>query len=118
MHEERRQQVRFRTYRPVRVRALTSSHFIETLTKNLSMGGLRCVSSQIFPVASELNIELLCFPGEEPLTFRGRTTWFQMLSNSEGIDLGVSFVNTTEFNKRRLSVCLERLFEQPPSAHR
>ena len=85
---------------------------IETLTKDLSIGGLRCVSPTLLPVSTELNLELVLSTGDEPLTVRGRTVWFQILPQSEQFDLGISFLDLPPITKRRLSVYIERLSSQ------
>ena len=109
---ERRTSPRIRAYRPVRLHK-PSSPQIETLTKNLSLGGVRCLSSTVFPVSSELNLELMFSTGEEPLAARGCMIWFQIVPHSEQFDLGIAFVDMAPQTKRRLSVYLDRLAQYP-----
>ena len=112
MGEERRSAPRIRAYRPVRLHNPSTPQVIETLTKDLSIGGLRCVSPTLLPVSTELNLELVLSTGDEPLTMRGRMAWFQVLPQSEQFDLGISFLDLAPRTKRRLSAYLERLSSQ------
>ena len=107
--EERRASPRIRVYHPVRLHRPSTPQAVETLTKDLSVGGLRCISPELFPVSSELSIELVLSNGEEPFTVRGQTRWFRMIPNSDQFYVGISFLELSPQNKRRLSVYLERL---------
>ena len=88
---------------------------VETLTKDLGPGGLCCLSSTLFPVATELGVELVLSAGREPLSVRGKTAWFRMIPHSEQFDVGIVFQEMTLEDKRRLSAYLERLVNQSPS---
>lgn len=112
MGEERRATPRIRAYRPVRLHHAGIPRVVETLTKDLAVGGLRCVSQVLFPVSTEVNVELMLSTGSEPLTARGRAVWFQTIPHSEQFDLGISFLDLAPADKRRLSVYLDRLSSQ------
>ncbi len=109
MAEERRSTPRFRAYRPVRLHGSSSPQVVETLTKDLAIGGLRFLSPTLFPVSTELSLELVLSTGDEPLTTRGRTLWFHTIPQSEQFDIGISFLDMTPQSKRRLSAYLDRL---------
>ena len=113
MGEERRSTARVRAYRPVRLHKSIGTQVIETLTKDLALGGLRCVCPILFPVSTEVNIEFLLSTGDEPLTARGRTAWFRPIPQSEQFDSGITFLDMPQQNKRRLSAYLDRLSSQP-----
>ena len=112
MSEEYRSTQRFRAYLPVRVHRAHTPHVIETLTKDIGMSGLRCISSMVCPVSSEVSLELVLGSHSEALELRGRTVWFQTIPHSEQFDLGIVFLDLSPQNKRRLSVYLERLSVQ------
>ncbi len=112
MIEERRSAPRFRAYFPVRLHKATSPPVIETLTKDLSVGGMRCLSPTIYPVSTEVSVELMLGPGEEQLTLRGKTAWFLTLSGSDQFEFGIQFFDLTPQYKRRLSVFLDRLSQR------
>ena len=106
---DRRNTPRFRAYRPVRLQKPGSLQIVETLTKDLGVGGLRCVSPALFPVSTEVNVELVLSSGEEPFSIRGRTVWFLMIPHSEQVELGIEFIELENQNKRRLSVYIDYL---------
>ena len=109
MTEERRQAPRIRAYRPVRLHSSGIAQPIETLTKDISQGGARFLSVLLIPVGTELQLELALVNGQEPITGRGRATWFRALPDSEQFEVGLSFSNFPDHEQRRLSACLSRL---------
>jgi hypothetical protein len=118
MNAERRQSPRVRVYHPVRVHRLVPTQLIETLTKDLSLGGLRCMSMLPLPIASELQLEVVLFAGEEPFTVSGHTVWFQFVPSGEQYEIGIAFDALSPQDKRRLSVYFDNLSRQlsPSSA--
>ena len=115
MEQERRSSVRIRAYRPVRLSKPGTPRLVETLTKDLAVGGLRCISATLFPVSTELTVELMLSTGEEPIIARGRTSWFQMIPHSEQFDIGIAFLELPFEHKRRLSAYLDRLSSKTAS---
>ena len=113
MTPERRIKLRLRAYRPVRLQPRGSATVIETLTKDISAGGMRCLSPKPVPVSTPVTIELHFGAGQEPLLVEGRTVWFQTLPESDQYDLGISFVDLTEQKQRRLSAYFESLTAVP-----
>lgn len=109
MGEERRSTPRIRAYCPLRLHRTGAPHIIETLTKDVGLGGLRCLSCTVLPVSTEVSVELMTSSGEEPLTLRGRTVWFGAIPQSEQFDLGIVFSELSPQTKRRLSVYLDRI---------
>ena len=115
MDQERRSSSRVRAYRPVRLSKPGTPRLVETLTKDLAVGGVRCISSTLFPVSTELLVELMLSTGDAPITARGRTIWFQMIPRSEQFDIGIAFIECSPEHKRRLSVYLDHLSSQSSS---
>ncbi|MBI3010448.1 MAG: PilZ domain-containing protein [Candidatus Omnitrophica bacterium] len=113
MTQERRQAPRVAVYLPVRLYPSHCSRLVETLTKNVSAGGLRFISPLELPVSSDLTVDLLLSNGEEPIVVRAKVMWFQMIPYSEQFDVGVSFHDTPEESQRRLSGYLERQKSSP-----
>ena len=112
MIAERRSAQRYRTYCPVRLHPSSVIPVVETLTKDLSSGGLCCLSSTLFPVSTELQVELVVAVGSEPLSARGRAVWFRTIPQSDQFTLGIAFQDLSPHDKRRLSVYLDRLSSQ------
>jgi len=109
MIPERRAASRIRAYRPVRLHQTGNSRIIETLCKDVSDGGLCCLSPVAFPVTSELELEIVLSSGQEPVTVRGRTSWFRSIPQSDQFDLGICFGDLPPADKRRLSAYINRL---------
>ena len=115
MVQERRKSPRTRAYRPVRLHHPGFPRVVETLTKDLAVGGLCSLSPTVFPVSTELRIELMLSEGHEPISVRGRAAWFRTIPNSDQFDVGISFLDLSEFDKRRLSVYLDKISRQTAS---
>ena len=111
---ERRKNLRIHAYRPVRLQSPRGLRLTETLTKDLSVGGLCCISSEPYPVMTEMNLELVLSTGDGPLPLRGKLAWFRMIPHSDQFDLGFSFIELTPQTKRRLSAYLDHLAQQAP----
>ncbi len=117
MSDERRRALRLKAYRPIRLQPASTPHVVETLTKDLAAGGVRCVSPTVFPVSTELSVELHVANGQEPFTLRREAVWFQSIPGSEQFEVGIAFKDIPPRTLRRLSVCLEDLSlkNSPPS---
>ena len=111
---ERRGGSRIRAYRPVRLHLPRSPKIVETLTKDLSVGGVCCITSTPFPVSTQLNLELVLSSGEGPVSARGRTVWFRNIPHSDQFDIGIQFSEIPDEERRRLSVYLNRLSQKYP----
>ena len=111
---ERRNRARILAYRPVRLKAPRTPRVTETLTKDLSIGGLRCISAEPYPVTTEMNLELMLSTGDGPLTLKGKLAWFRMIPHSDQFDLGFSFIDLPPETRRRLSTYLDRLSQHAP----
>ena len=112
--EERRSVQRVKVYRPIRLQPANAPAVIETLTKDLGIGGVRCLCATPIPVSSEVSVELAFAQGDEPLSVRGRAAWFCTIPQSEQFDLGISFFEMSPRDKRRLSAYIDRLSSQQP----
>ncbi len=108
MEAERRRGPRMRAYLPVRLSTGSHQPVIETLTKDLSPEGLRCLSPTAFPVSSELNVEVILAAGQESVALRGRTAWFRTIPFADQFDIGLNFIDVSPQTKRRLSSYIER----------
>ena len=89
---------------------------LETLTKDLSSGGVCCLSPIPLPVFTEVRLQISLGTGEEPLEVRGKAVWLRTIPHSDQFDIGIAFLDLHPLTKRRLSVCLERLSNQLSSS--
>lgn len=116
MTEERRQFPRVRCYVPVRLYPQGEMRVIETLTKDLGMGGLRVLSPFLTPVATPISVELIIGVAEEPLSLRAQTVWFETISQSDQFYLGLAFQHPSPETSTRLSRYIERISVHPTPA--
>lgn len=114
MSSERRLNQRLKVYVPVRV-SRPGSPVVETLAKDIGVGGLRCLSPSVTPVGSEMALEI-SLPGSPDVAFvRGRTVWFRVLPDSGQFDLGIVFVEVSERTQRLLSTYCEHCSALTPA---
>lgn len=109
MVTEQRVHQRFRTFRPVRILPARRHHPFEILTKDLSLGGARCISPALIEDGTEVHVELLLHAGEPPVRADGRVSWFRTIPESEQFELGICFQEMSSQDRSRLSHCLGRL---------
>lgn len=115
--EERRQHARVPVYLPIQFRRRSGElQLVETLIKDLSLGGLRCVSPVVLPPGTEVYVELPLEAGHEPVGADGRIVWIQPLPKSELYHLGIAFHPIQAQIERRLSTYLERCSRHLASA--
>ncbi len=94
---------------PVQLYTNNEPKVIETLTKDLSTGGLRCLSPVAKGTASPVSLEMTLGQGERPLSLRAKIVWFERIPHGNQFYLGLAFQNLSDQDTRRLSRYLERL---------
>ena len=107
--EERRSVQRFRSYHPVRFSLSHSKHVVETLAKDLSIKGLRCLGPTLFLPTTELHFEILLCSDHGSIQADGRVIWFKTIQESEQFDLGIEFTTLKDKDKIRLSAYIYNL---------
>ena len=113
MSAEQRHAIRHRAYLPLRFQPDGEIATVETLTKDLSLGGLRCMSPKPVPVALETRLELVLATAQEPLAMRATVRWFRSLPYSDQFELGVAFQSLSPQSARRLSTYFDRISSKP-----
>jgi len=106
---ERRRAPRVGCVLPVKLYANHEPKVIETLTKDLSTGGLRCLSPVAKSAVSPVSLEMTLGQGERPLSLLAKVVWFERIPSSNQFYLGLAFQNISDKYTRRLSRYLERL---------
>ncbi len=109
MTKERRHAPRIRAYLPLQLQLRDAPGVVETLTKDIGTGGVRCLSPRPVPVASEFGLHVFLGRSLEPLSGRGQVRWFRSLPYSDQFELGIAFEALSESETRRLSTCLDRM---------
>ena len=69
--EERRFAGRLACWLPVRFMTVGSEHPVDTLSKNLSVGGLMCLSPHRLSLLSPISLEILLGRARQPLVAQG-----------------------------------------------
>ncbi|MBI3324413.1 MAG: PilZ domain-containing protein [Candidatus Omnitrophica bacterium] len=96
----------------MRLHCQHTPRLVETLTKDISTGGLRCLSPVPQPVGSPVSVELTLGNGYRPVVTRGSVVWFQSIPGSEQFYLGIGFSDITEQDSKYLSSYLSKIYRQ------
>ena len=110
---ERRRAPRVGCVLPVRLYVNHRPKVIETLTKDLSTSGLRCLSPVSKGAASPVSLEMTLGQGERPLSLQAKIVWFERIPDGNQFYLGLAFQNLSDENTRRMSRYIERLTSTP-----
>ena len=109
MSQERRRYPRVPCVLPIRLTPLGEPGVIETLTKSLSVGGVRCLSPVKRPLLTPVSVELIPGKGLDPIMVSGKILWVEPVPMSEQFQLGIEFSNLKEQDSRRLSVYISKI---------
>jgi len=112
MHEERRQSARVQCYLPVRFVVQGQRRVIQTLTKDLGLGGLRCLSPVVTPAAAPLSLEITLGAGTRPLNVQAKVVWLKEVPQSQQFHLGIVFKDLSEEDTKLLSTYLNKFSSQ------
>ena len=105
--DERRRYARVPFDGPVRAEQIQQStwnrnHIWNLVPADLSEGGVRLSSSELFPVESRLLLELDTELGEDPIRAHGRVVWVAQVPFQDQWQVGVAFFDVTESRRSRL----------------
>ncbi len=110
---ERRKSQRIITYLPVRLRLQGSGRYLETLTKDVSMGGIRCMVEGQPAVNEPVVMEVPLYKEVLPIQTQARVAWVQSASSKQQSMVGVSFDDLSPADRLALEEYLERLSITP-----
>lgn len=116
MVPERRRSSRIRCHLPVRLYPQGETRVVETLTKDLSLVGLKCLSPSSKPIATPMAVELDLGQTEHALSLKARVVWFQELPQSDQFYLGLVFHDLSDITRQRLSRYLDKISPNLPSS--
>ena len=106
---ERRKFQRINTYLPVRLRLEESGRYVETLAKDVSLGGLRCVVEGYPAINEPIMMELPLYKEVMPLQVRAKVAWVRSVLPDRQCVAGVRFEELTSTERLALAEYLERL---------
>ena len=115
MEPERRCAVRVHCLVPVRVYPAGAHQAIETLTRDLSPGGVCVFSPVALPADSHVTAEAVLGSGQAPIVFRARTAWSRPMLSGSQFFVGLQFDRDQQQIHRLLSAYIDKLSLQPSS---
>lgn len=93
MIEERRQVPRVRTYLPIRIQPPAGGAAVETLTRDISHRGVRCLAPAAIAARTPVRIDLTLPIRRSVVTLSGQTQWLRELPHSDQFEVGIVFVS-------------------------
>lgn len=108
MAEDRRKSQRITTYLPVRLRLERSGRYLETLAKDVSMGGVRCLVQALPEIDESVMIEVPLYKEVLPIQVQARVAWVRPVTEAQCM-VGVSFDRLTPPDSQALATYLESL---------
>ena len=112
---DRRQFPRIATYLPVRVRLPRTGRYLQTLTKDVSVGGMRCMVEGQPAINDMVMMELPLYKEVMPLHTRASVAWVRPITAGQSV-VGVRFGELTAAERAALTAYLEQLTPQPASS--
>ena len=106
---ERRKFSRVNTYLPVRIRLERNGRYVETLAKNVSVGGLRCVVAGNIAVDDPVALELPLFKEAMPIQTPAKVAWVQSMVPATQCIVGLRFNELSTADREALAYYLEKL---------
>ena len=93
---------------PVECKPLPARNYFYTVSKDLSLGGVKIVSNYFLPKDDtvKVNINLI----DSILDLKAKVAWCNKERLSERYSTGLEFVETTENSKKKLFQFLNRIF--------
>jgi len=93
---------------PVECKPFPAKNYFYTVSKDLSLGGVKIVSNYFLPKKDpvKVNINLI----DSILSLKAKVAWCNKERQSERYATGLEFIETTESSKKRLFQFLNRIF--------
>lgn len=113
---ERRQWRRLRSHLPVRYQDPKAQRFVETLSKDIGVGGLQCLTYDFLPAARELLVEIPLYHGTSPVRARARVAWIQQIPHADQYCVGLEFLSLPDALRDELHAYVESASSSTASA--
>ena len=84
-----------------------TSHFRDSLLKDMGGGGVRLLSRDFLPIDSKLKLEFFLTPASEALMAIGKVVWVQKLPYSYQHEVGIQFLDISEENLKKIRKFVE-----------
>ena len=94
--KEQRQFTRVPLYSPLRFQIKSSHHFAATLSRDISMGGMRVLSDDFLPLGTSLVLEVTMGDTPRIVNAVAEVVWAQRMPHAERYQLGLRFSELDE----------------------
>lgn len=111
--EERRRWRRLRSHLPVRYQDLRTQRFVETLSKDISVGGVQCLTHEFLPTARELLVEISLYRGTPELKARARVAWIRQVPHADQYCMGLEFLTLPDALREEIHAYIEAASAHP-----
>lgn len=112
---ERRKNKRISSKRPLQYQH--ANRVYHTLTKDISIGGVKMLSSHFLPIACRMLFGLSLKEDQEPIQTMGEVAWTEKLPHSEQYNTGVAFKELNTQTMAALNSFLSQEKPKKPSLH-
>ena len=109
---ERRKHPRITTYLPVRLKLQSSGRYVETLAKDVSLGGVRCIVTGTPEVTELLVLEVPLYKEVLPIQATAKVVWVQPIAETNQALIGIQFEGLTPEDAGVLAAYLEERLAQ------
>ena len=109
MGEERRRYPRVPCHLPVQLVLQGEPKVIQTLTKDLAEGGLRCLSPIPFPALTPCSIELVLGASHSAIRLNAKIRWSEPVQSGSQFYVGLAFERLSDWNTSQLSSYIQYL---------
>jgi Tfp pilus assembly protein PilZ len=106
--KERRQTERVDSRCPLRYQFKGQPNFYETVTRDISEGGLRFITNQFIPAFAELFLEFSLRSSMEPVQAAAKVSWVQKVPHSDQYQVGAHFTELNQEYRKNISDCLSQ----------
>ncbi len=93
---------------PVECKALPARSYFYTVSKDLSLGGMKIVSNNFLPKDDTLKVNINLI--DSILNLKAKVSWCNKERLSERYSTGLEFIETPENSKEKLFQFLNRIF--------
>ena len=113
---ERRRWRRLCSHIPVRYQDLRTQRFVETLSKDISIGGLQCLTYDFLPASRELLVEISLYRGTPDVKARARVAWIRQIPHADQYCMGLEFLTLPDEMREEIHAYIEAVSPSTASA--
>ena len=92
---------------PVRYQDIGTQRYTETLSNNLSAGGVQCVTYEFLPTAREFLLEISLYRATPAVKARARVAWIQKVPHADQYRVGLEFLQLPDHLRHTFNTYIE-----------